>query len=176
MKKFIAIAALFAAAGSAHAQETGFKGNFISNAVKDTYNTVMEPIRSFEGPIGYPGNTWGTVVYSAKAPAGYNEYRVEGIVEQGVDWFKFSEDKTWKFNTYGAFEYVLNSDTSGVTPVLGMKVNKAFSDGSLDLGLRIKRGSTYLSPTGQSFGGTEKVTRTEVYATYWFAWDLKNRK
>jgi hypothetical protein len=147
MKKLLLIAAMIAASTSAQA---------------------------FDGPIAYPGNTWGTLVYAAHSPEGFQKYRIEGIVEQGADWFKFGEEKKWTFNTYGAFEYVINSDTRGITPILGIKSTRAFSDGSLDLGIREKYGNTYLSPTGQSFaGGSRKVARTEIYATYWFAWDAK---
>lgn len=180
MKKIFALAALVVAS-TTHAED--FKGNVVSNtvygmadAVTESVRGVKESIRSWDGPIGYPGNTWGTLVYAAKAPDGFPRRRIEGIVEQGVDWFRFGDEKKWKYNTFVAAEYVLNTDSQGVTPVIGMKVNRAFSDGSLDLGLRVKRGSTYLSPVGVSFaGGTERVTRTEVFATYWFAWNLKGK-
>ena len=124
--------------------------------------------------LSYPGNMWGTTVLAPNAPDGYPKYRIEGVVEQGVDWLRFGPDKKWKFNTYGAIEYVINSESKGASPVLGMKVSRGFSDGNLDLGLRYKYGSTYLSPTGASNpGGTKSVGRVELYATYWFAWDLK---
>lgn len=128
----------------------------------------------FNGPIGYPGNTWGTMVYAAKqndldtSP----KWRIEGIVEQGVDWFRFG-DGSWKFNTYGAVEYVVNSNDNSWTPVVGMKVNKRFGNGSLDLGTRYKYGNTFLSPQGSFVGGQKRTSRIEVYATYWFDWNLK---
>lgn len=123
--------------------------------------------------VSYPGNVWGTLVHSADAPGGYPKYRVEGVVEQGVVWRQFND---WKLNTYGGFEYVLNSDSKGVTPMLGVKLQKSFGgDGALDLGVRVKHGNTYLSPSGGSVGGTNRVTRTEIFATYWFAWDLRGK-
>lgn len=123
--------------------------------------------------LAYPGNVWGTMVYAADAPAGYPKYRIEGVVEQGIDWMRFGEDKKWKLNTYGAIEYVVNSDSKGASPVLGIKASRSFTDGNLDLGLRYKYGNTYLSPTGGSTGGTAKVGRVEMFATYWFSWDAK---
>ena len=135
---------------------------------------VAEGLR-LSGPIGYPGNTWGTMVYGVHTPSGDTQpkWRIEGIVEQGVDWFRYG-DGSWKFNTYGAVEYVINSDQSSGTPVLGLKTNKRFSNGSLDLGLRYKYGNTYLSPTGAStFSGQKRVGRVEAHATYWFDWNLK---
>lgn len=126
-------------------------------------------------PIGYPGVAWGTVVLGAKTPNGDTapRYRTEGIIEQGVDWFRLPADLTWKFNTYGAIEYVINSDDSSATPVLGAKLNKRFGAGSLDLGVRYKYGNTFISPSGSSVGGKQRASRVEVYATYWFDWNLK---
>lgn len=126
-------------------------------------------------PIAYPGNTWGTIVYNTNPSEGDTtpRHRIEGIVEQGIDWFRFATDPTWKFNTYGAVEYVINSDTKTAAPVLGMKVNKHFDNGSLDLGLRWKNSKTYISPIGSSPGGQERRNRIEVHATYWFEWNLK---
>lgn len=126
-------------------------------------------------PIGYPGNAWGTVVLGAKTPEGDTtpKYRVEGIIEQGVDWFRLPADPAWKFNTYGAVEYVINSNDSSATPVLGAKLNKRFSNGSLDLGVRYKYGNTFISPSGSSAGGQRRTSRIEVHATYWFDWNLK---
>lgn len=174
MKKLFAAAAMIAACTLALAAESTSVGETYSTSGDKTSPKNLFNFDKYDGPIAYPGNTWGTVVYGAKSPDGFQKYRIEGIVEQGVDWFRFSSDPQWKFNTYVAAEYVLNSDTRGVTPVLGMKVNRAFSDGSLDLGLRWKHGNTYLSPTGiNNPGGTEKVSRVELYATYWFAWNLK---
>ena len=128
---------------------------------------------SASAQLAFPGNVWGTMVYSADAPAGYPKYRIEGVVEQGVDWFRFGEGKRWKFNTYGAVEYVMNSEDKGASPVLGIKMSRGFGqgEGNLDLGLRYKYGSTYLSPTGSFAGGTRSVGRVELYATYWFSWD-----
>lgn len=126
-----------------------------------------------KGPIAYPGNMWGTTVFVPNAPEGYPKYRIEGVVEQGADWFRFGEGNKWKFNTYVAAEYVINSDSKGVSPVIGLKTSRSFEDGNLDLGLRYKYGNTYLSPTGGYAGGTKAVGRTELFATYWFAWNLK---
>ncbi len=131
---------------------------------------------SASAQVSYPGNTWGTLVYGVKTPEGDTvpQWRAEGIIEQGIVWKQFQNG--WKLNTFGALEYVINSDDSGYTPVLGVKMQKSFGgDGALDLGVRYKYGNTYLSPTGNgSFaGGTQKVGRVEVYATYWFAWDMK---
>lgn len=135
---------------------------------------AVDKADEWKGPLGYPGNMWGTTVYAADAPAGYLKYRIEGVVEQGVDWFMFGPDKNWKFNTYVAAEYVINSESNGVSPVIGLKASRAFTDGNLDLGVRYKYGNTYLSPTGAfNPGGTKKVGRVEIYATYWFGWNLK---
>lgn len=145
--------------------------SFIALAIMAAAVSVQA--QDFKGPIAYPGNMWGTTVLAPSAPDGYPKYRIEGVVEQGVDWFRFGDNK-WKFNTYVAGEYVINSDSKGFTPVIGMKMSRSYDDGNLDLGLRYKYGSTYLSPTGASNpGGTKAVGRVELFATYWFAWNLK---
>lgn len=164
MKKTLAALVLIATALATQAQTTSGPQSDAS----------FSPKMSLGGPIAYPGGVWGTMVYSAKAPDGYLKWRVEGVVDQGVDWFRFGEGGSWKFNTYAGFEYVFNDEARGVTPMVGLKVNKRFTDGSLDLGLRWKHGNTYLSPVGtSSAGGSEKVSRVEAYATYWFSWNLK---
>ncbi len=124
-------------------------------------------------PLGYPGNTWGTVVYTPSASNGDPKLRAEGIVEQGIDWFRFGDDK-WKLNTYAALEYVINSNDTQFTPVVGVKVNRRFSDGSLDLGVRVKNANTFISPNGtDTTSGLQRKVTTQIFATYWFDWNLK---
>ena len=145
--------------------------SFIALAIMTAAISVQA--QGLKGPIAYPGNMWGTTVLAPNAPDGYPKYRIEGVIEQGADWFRFGDDK-WKFNTYVAGEYVINSDSRGFSPVVGMKMSRSYDQGNLDLGLRYKYGSTYLSPTGNSNpGGTKDVGRVELFATYWFAWNLK---
>jgi len=156
-------------------QNTSGPGSSADPKLGETKKESFWSMPKFSGPIGYPGNTWGTLVYGVKTPNGDTtpRYRIEGVVEQGIDWFRFG-DGTWKYNTYIAGEYVINSNDSDATPVIGMKVNKRFEQGSLDLGLRYKYGNTYISPTGGgSTGGTDRKGRIEVHATYWFDWNLK---
>lgn len=176
MKTIFCAMAIFAIAFPAHSQTKVYDNDRVVSQL--TTSPVVDNQtneKSMSGPIGYPGNTWGTIVYGVKTPNGDTvpRQRIEGVVEQGIDWFRFG-DGTLKFNTYVAGEYVVNSNDANVTPVIGMKVNKRFSDGSLDLGLRYKYGSTFITPGGSNtIGGIERASRIEVHATYWFDWNLK---
>lgn len=134
----------------------------------------------WKGPIGYPGNTWGTLYYNAgsdnRRGLGTPRWETQGIVEQGIDWFRFG-DGTWKFNTYGAIEYVINDNDKLFIPVLGMKVNKRFENGSLDIGIRVKNRNITVSGIN-GYDGSEtfnrkKTATVQIFATYWFDWNLK---
>lgn len=138
-----------------------------------TVAVAMVALNAGAEGFSYPGNTWGTVVYAPSVQDGTPKLRAEGIIEQGVDWFRFGGG-SWRFNTYGALEYQINSDNTQFTPVIGMKVNKRFTDGSLDLGIRLKSANTYIGPTGSGTAGSfERKTTTQLYATYWFDWNLR---
>ncbi len=126
------------------------------------------------GPIGYPGSTWGTIVVSNTGPEKPN-FQWQGIVEQGVDWFKFADDR-WRLNTYGAASYSMdmNSISNTLAPQVGVKINRHFSDGSLDLGLRYVSQHSFFSST--TIANTPATTHAAVqaYATFWFDWNLKD--
>lgn len=174
-KTFITLAAILMVASiSAVAQTSGDNTSSEVKVAPIEKSTSFLPLtQKINSPMAYPGNMWGTIVLAPDAPGGYQKYRIEGVIEQGADWFRFGNDK-WRFNTYVAGEYVINSNSKGFSPVIGMKMSRGYEDGNLDLGLRYKYGSTYLSPTGVSTaGGTKAIGRVELFATYWFAWNLK---
>lgn len=124
-------------------------------------------------PLGYPGVVWGTIVYAPTARHGEPTFQTQGIVEQGIDWFRFGNDK-WKFNTYGAVTYVIDDNNTTFVPQLGMKVNRRFENGSLDLGLRVMSENKVVSgsPLVTSSHSERKAT-VQLYATYWFDWNLR---
>jgi hypothetical protein len=121
-------------------------------------------------PIAYPGSTWGQLVY----PAGLvgeekTDALLSGRVEQGVDWFRFGEDK-WKFNTYAALGYSVDnkglSYYNKLTPALGLKVSRSFDGGSLDLGVQVIHERRWKDSDSSNSG-------VQAYANWWFGWDAK---
>jgi len=127
-------------------------------------------------PLGFPGVTWNTIVLSEKAP---NEpsLQMQGIVEQGVDWFKLGGDK-WKFNTYAAVTYNIdNNGARSYTPQLGLKFNRRYNNGSLDLGVRVldhhSKSNYVANLPGSSIVQTGRGRSVQAYGTFWFEWNLK---
>lgn len=131
-------------------------------------------------PLGYPGNTWNTIVYTNKAGTEEPNFQVQGVIEQGVDWVRFSDNK-WKLNTFGTLGYSLdNRGHNTYTPALGVKVNRRYSNGSLDLGIRVVGNHNFVNSVSTFTGGpvstTHTGTATQLFATFWFDWDLKGQE
>lgn len=123
-------------------------------------------------PFSYPGNTWGTIVYTgSKVNSGEPHLQVQGIVEQGVDWLRFGD--SWKLNSFVALEYVIDSNARTFTPVIGTKVNKRFSNGSLDLGIRVKNRNQTIGITDAGAPVSGRHATVQLYSTFWFDWNLK---
>jgi hypothetical protein len=85
-----------------------------------------------EFPLGYPWSSWGEIT---ETPVGHQEkgLKIDGYVEQGIDWFKLGETD-WKFNTFIGIRGTASSRkidyfNNKVGPLAGLKFKKA-----LDLG------------------------------------------
>jgi hypothetical protein len=130
-------------------------------------------------PIGYPGSTWGAVVFPASVGGEERSGQLvrdnvllQGKLEQGVDWLRFGDDK-YKLNTYAAIGYTFDnkgfSYNNKLSPALGVKVTRTVGTGTLDLGLQVVH-EYRLKP-----GRTERKSDTGVqaYVGWWFGWDLK---
>lgn len=122
-------------------------------------------------PLAYPGSTWGQLIY----PAGLSEEEktntlLSGRVEQGVDWFRFGDDK-WKFNTYVAIGYSVDNKglayNNKITPALGMRATRVFTGGALDFGLQAIH--------ERRWKDNQDNSGVQVYASWWFGWDAKRR-
>jgi hypothetical protein len=134
---------------------------------------------AFAEPIGYPGSTWGVLIFPTSITPETKDGKevtdnvlLQGKVEQGIDWFRFGDDK-WKLNTFASFNYTI--DNAGLTynnklvPAVGVKVVRAFKDGVLDLGIQ----GVYEQRLRPAAGEKKNATGVQVYASWWFGWNLK---
>jgi hypothetical protein len=126
-------------------------------------------------PIGYPGSNWSVLTYNPGVVKGSGEednVLLQGKFEQGVDWFKFGADKNWKFNTYVSLGY--SADKNGLSynnklvPALGAKISRSFDNGVLDLGVQAVHENHFRGVTS----GPKSGSGVQVYASYWFGWNL----
>jgi len=129
-------------------------------------------------PLGYPGVTWNTIVLSEKNSPDEPTLQMQGIVEQGIDWFHVGAGDKWKFNTYAAVTYAIdNNHGRSYTPQIGFKFNRRYTNGSLDLGVRLMnhhgQSSSFANIPGSSIVRTSKGTSVQAYGTFWFDWNLK---
>ena len=129
-------------------------------------------------PIGYPGVTWNTIVLSEKTTPDAPTLQAQGIVEQGIDWFRVGRGEKWTFNTYAAVTYALdNNHNRSYTPQIGFKFNRRYDNGSLDLGVRVMDHHGVSANTanipGSAVVRTSKGTSVQAYGTFWFDWNLK---
>lgn len=135
------------------------------------------------GPIGYPGSTWGEFVAPSSVIDGTPEdhnWIYQGSISQGVDWFKFGENKNWTFDTYGRLGFSVDrndlSYNNKLVPALGAKVVRNFSHGAFDVGVEY----IYQRHFGDVYDGADavhdRVDReghgARAYVSYWFGWNL----
>lgn len=122
-------------------------------------------------PVAYPGSMWGQLMY----PAGLTDEEktntlLSGRIEQGVDWFRFGDDR-WKFNTYIAIGYSVDNKglfyNNKLTPALGAKVSRSFDRGVLDLGIQAIHERRWKDANNGNNSGVQ------VYASWWFGWDAR---
>lgn len=122
-------------------------------------------------PLAYPASMWGQLVY----PAGLSQEEkdntlLSGRFEQGADWFRFGDEK-WKFNTYVALGYSMDTKelayNNKLTPAVGVKVSRSFESGMVDLGLQLIHERRWKEPRDNSNTGVQ------VYASWWFGWDSR---
>lgn len=156
MKKTLVALSIMAASSMALAQDTS----------SDTSS----------GPIGYPGSTWGVLTLNPGVRGAEEKHNVllQGKVEQGIDWFAFGTDKNWRFNTYVSMGYTADKNglayNNKVVPAIGAKVSRRYESGVLDLGLQAVQETQF---RGVPSGGRRTDTGVQLYASYWFGWNLK---
>jgi hypothetical protein len=133
---------------------------------------ALMPLASHAEPIGYPGSTWGSLIYpSGLVGEEKDNTLLSGRVEQGIDWFRFGDGDKWKFNTYAAVGYSVDnkglSYNNKLTPGVGAKVSRTFDGGLLDLGVQLTHERRWKDTISRSNSGVQ------AYASWWFGWDAK---
>jgi hypothetical protein len=126
-------------------------------------------------PLGYPGSNWSVLTVNPSPIRGTpedNNVLLQGKIEQGVDWMRLGDGK-WRLNSYVQLGY--SADKNGLAynnklvPAIGTKVSRDFDNGVLDLGVQVVHQNNFRGvTTGPSSG-----TGVQLYASYWFGWNLK---
>ena len=124
--------------------------------------------------LAYPGSNWSNLTYNSDPAAPSSERTntlLQGNIEQGIVWKNFNG---WRLNTYASMGY--SADNVGyaynnkVTPALGIKFQRPWDGGNLDVGVQVVHQRNFRNvPTGASNSGTG----VQAYVQYWTGWDLK---
>lgn len=123
-------------------------------------------------PLSMPGTMWGNVMFPSGLSGPENKDTLAaGRIEQGAVWVRFGQDNAWRLNTYAAVSYSLDSKgiayNNRFAPALGVKIQRTFDSGIFDVGVQL----------AQEHRFKDRVTSTgmQVYASWWFGWDLKGK-
>jgi len=149
----------------------------MKNAIVAALLLTSTSFATAAGPLGYPGVTWNTIVASNKSGVDQPALQMQGIIEQGIDWTHLDVRGKWTLNTYAAVTYSLDSNSARTyTPQIGVKTNRRYDNGSLDLGVRVMDNhgtskANYLP--GSPSVSTGKGRSVQAYGTFWFDWNLK---
>lgn len=125
-------------------------------------------------PLGYPGSTY----WEFRSPSSVevnedNNYVLEGVIEQGIDWFRVTE---WSiFNTFARFGYARDKENFDFNNKLllegGAKLKFPLRDhtyldwGNLDIGVKYSYEHRPESDRDE--------TQVVFFATWGAGWDLK---
>jgi len=127
-------------------------------------------------PLGYPGSNWSELTFSPGVIKGTkedNNILLQGKVEQGIDWMKVSDK--WKLNTYASFGYSMDKNkldyNNKLVPAVGVKLVRDFDHGVLNLGVQAVHERHF--NVGPEVTGPVSGSGVQVYASYWFGWNLK---
>jgi hypothetical protein len=126
-------------------------------------------------PLGYPGSTWSVLTVNPgviKNTPEDDNVLLQGKIEQGIDWRKLGDNKEWTLNTYVSLGY--SADKNGlsynnkVVPAVGVKMSRSFDSGVFDVGLQAVHENHFRGVTS----GPSRGTGMQLYASYWFGWNL----
>lgn len=137
---------------------------------------VMLTITSIgaQAQLAMPGSNWTELTYNPSPIKGTvedNNIVVQGALQQGIDWTKLG---AWTLNTSVGVNYVADrnglSYNNKISPLIGIKLRRDFASGSVDVGIRVVHQINF---SGVSPGQPKSGTGVQVYAGYWFGWNLK---
>lgn len=144
------------------------------------------PALAYDGPIAYPGSSWGAVVGPStvlKLTPESGNVLYMGKITQGIDWFKFAGN-TLTFDTYGSVTF--SDDMNHLTyndkiqAAFGARVDRHFADGILTVGVEGINEHHW----GDGWSGLLNVPASDpsmngfgvqAYASYWFGWNLRGK-
>jgi hypothetical protein len=130
-----------------------------------------------DGPIGYPGYTWGSLTYPSsviKNSPENDNLLFQGKIEQGVDWVKFGSRKEFTLNTFASVNYSLDSQglpyNNKVMPAAGVKVRMTGEWGVADLGVQ------YVYENRWKYGEDQRSgSGVQAFLTWYSDWNLKQK-
>ncbi len=123
--------------------------------------------------LAYPGSTWANMTVNPSVIRNTpedNNVLLQGRIEQGIVWSKIAG---FSVNTYGALSF--SADKNGLAynnklvPAVGVKLQHPFDSGTVDIGLQVAHQQNFRGVTS----GPNSGTGVQLYAQYWFGWDLK---
>jgi hypothetical protein len=113
--------------------------------------------------LALPGSTWGQLSHDDDNLVGTGAM---GYINQGVDWIKLPGEIT--FNTFAEFRYRLrdknNDFYNAYGPAVGVEFKKSF----------FKLGINYYWEQFPSLD--ERSNKLQFYLSWFYDWDLKQRK
>jgi hypothetical protein len=126
-------------------------------------------------PVGYPGSNWSVLTVNPgviKNTPEDNNVLLQGRLEQGVDWKRFGSNNEWTFNTYASLGYSIDKNelayNNKLVPAIGAKISRRFDSGVVDFGIQAVHERHFTGVTS----GPKSGSGVQVYASYWFGWNL----
>jgi hypothetical protein len=123
--------------------------------------------------LALPGANWSNVTYSPGLVKGSPEednVLLQGNLEQGAVWAQYNG---WKVNTYASVAYSVDKNrlsyNNKLSPAVGVKLQRNFDSGITEIGVQAVHQRNY---RGVTFGN-KSGSGVQVYAQYWFGWDLR---
>ncbi len=133
---------------------------------------LMTSVVASAEPLGYPGYTWGSVMYPSDVASERGNLVFDGKIEQGIDWIKFGQSYT--LNTFVDLRYTL--DTKGypwnnrITPGIGAKISRVFSElGIVDFGVKLVHENCWKEKENRNSTGVQ------AFLEWYFDWNLKKK-
>ena len=131
-------------------------------ASRDISRLTGLPSLGTHSPLALPLSTWGRMSYDLQGVEGSGS---QGWVRQGVDWLALG--KSWKFNTYAAYNWRLRSKNKTYYDVHGPSLGAAFNGKYCDVGAEYYwQRFPQLNLTAKTFN---------IYFNWYYNWDLKKK-
>lgn len=129
---------------------------------------------SASAQLAYPGSTWSELTFNPSPIKGTPEddnVILQGAIQQGIDWKKYGN---YTLNTYVGANYSIDKNglayNNKFSPMIGVRLIRSFQgSGVAEAGVRVVHQRSFRGVTQ----GPTSGTGIQVYASYWFGWNLK---